>query len=100
MRTFLELPVSLYRKFESPKAANNVHMKTSRPAATTCGMAAIKPEIFPAGQCQQNSIKCLEKKYTNIKPMIHSWETTLMDIKDRDDINVCQPKYFQCSKWE
>lgn len=47
IRTFRELPVSLYLKFENPMAACIVHMNTRRAATITGGSAAMNPDIFP-----------------------------------------------------
>lgn len=45
---FLELPASLYRRFDKPSAVSIAHMKQRRAATMTSGMEAIRPPTLPA----------------------------------------------------
>lgn len=48
MIMFLELPASLYRKFDSPKAVSMAHIKHKSAATMTRGIDAMKPPTLPA----------------------------------------------------
>lgn len=47
MIMFLELPASLYRKFDKPNAVSIAHMKHKRAATMTSGIDAINPPTLP-----------------------------------------------------
>lgn len=47
MMIFLELPASLYRRFDNPSAASIAHMKQRRAATITWGIEAINPPTLP-----------------------------------------------------
>lgn len=48
MIIFRELPASLYRKLDNPRAASIAHMKQSRAATMTWGIEARNPPTLPA----------------------------------------------------
>lgn len=55
MIMFLELPASLYRKFDRPNAVSIAHIKHNRAATMTSGIEAIKPPTLP-GTMQENLV--------------------------------------------
>lgn len=50
MMMFLELPASLYLKFDNPNAVSIAHMKHKRAATMTWGIDAMKPPTLPVEQ--------------------------------------------------
>lgn len=65
MIMFLELPASLYLKFDNPNAVSIAHIKHKRAATMTWGIDAMKPPTLPVARN-------------------HEWERSFIDWKDED----------------